>query len=103
MSYFAASGSTHESNLSHRERREVVVEHEAFLGFALEAFQSLHVVAGAEGGRDQRLGFTARKNRAAVGARQDADFNPDVANLIEGAAVGTAFVLNDCVAEDIFA
>ena len=59
------------------ERREVVVQHEALLGFAFEGFEALLVVVGAEGGGDQRLGFAAGEERRTVGAGQNADFDRD--------------------------
>ena len=34
---------------------------------------------------------------------QDADFDPDVADLVEGAAVGAALLVDDLFAEDAFA
>ena len=86
-----------------RKRREVVVQHEALLGFAFEDFEALHVVAGAQGGGDQRLGFAAGEDGRAVGARQDADFDPDIADLVEGAAVGTALLVDHLLAEDALA
>ena len=100
MANFAASRTTQEANLADRERRKVVVQHKALLGLALEAFQTLHVIAGAQSGSDQGLGFTAGKDGRTVSTRQHADFGPNRANLIEGAAVGTAAVLGDFFAEN---
>jgi hypothetical protein len=54
----SATRSAQERDFANRERREVVVQHEALPGFALEGFQALHVFASAERGRNQRLGFT---------------------------------------------
>ena len=79
------------------------MQHEAFLGFAFEDFEALHVVAGAQGGGDQGLGFAAGEDGRSVGAREDADFDPDVANLVEGAAVGTALLVDNLFAENAFA
>ncbi len=76
------------------------MQHEALLGFALEAFQSLHVVAGAEGGRDQCLGFTAGEYGTAVSAGKNSSFNPNLADLVEGASIGTAFVIDHLIAEN---
>ncbi len=72
MADLATSGAAQERYFADREGREVVVQHEALLGFAFEALQSLHVVAGAERGGDERLRFAAGEDGAAVGARQDA-------------------------------
>src|SRR5579864_3565531 len=94
MADFTASGATQKRNFTNRKRRKVIVKHEALLGFAFEDFEALHIVAGAERCRDQGLGFAAGKNRRAVCAGQHADFNPDVANLIESPAIGTAFLID---------
>src|SRR6266849_6648552 len=90
-------------NFSHRKWWEVIVKHEAFLGFALETFEALHVVAGTEGGGNEGLRFAAGEDGAAVGAGQDAGFNPNVADLVEGAAVRTPLVVDDLVAEKALA
>ncbi len=79
------------------------MQHEAFLGFAFETFQPLHVVAGAKGGGDQCLRFAAGEDCAAVGSRQNSGFDPDLADLVEGAAIGTALLLDDLLAEDALA
>ena len=100
---FAAAGATHEANFSDGKRGEIVVEHEALLGFAFETFETLHVVAGTEGGGNQGLSFAAGKNGAAVDAGKDSSFDPDFANLIELASVGAALVIDDLVAENALA
>ena len=76
------------------------MKHETLFGFALEALEALHVIAGAESGGDQRLRFAASEDGAAVRTGQDACLNPDVADLIESATVGTALVVDDLVAEN---
>ena len=99
----ATAGAAQERDFAHRERREVVVQHEALLGFAFEGLQPLHVFAGAERGGDQRLRLAAREDRGAVRARQHADLDPDIADLIELAAVGTAPLFDHLLAEDLLA
>ncbi len=79
------------------------MEHEAFLGFAFEDFEALHVVAGAESGGHQSLSFAAGEDCGAVSTRKDADLDPDVADLVEGASIGTALVVDHVLAEDSFA
>ena len=93
----------HKPNLTHRKRREIVMQHEAFFGFAFEAFEALHVVRGTERGGDQGLSFAAGEDGAAVRAGQNAGFDPDVANFVEGAGVRAAFLLQDFLAEDALA
>ena len=63
---------------------------------------ALLIVLGAERGGDQGLGFSAGEQRGAVRARQHADFDVDLADLVEFAAVGTAAVLEHLFAEDAF-
>src|SRR5208283_3508497 len=100
MADFAASSATHKPNLSNRERGEVIVQHEALLGFAFKALETLHVVAGAERGRNQRLGLTTSEDRAAVRARENTGFDPNFADLVERAAVRTVLVIDYLVAEN---
>ena len=103
MTDLAATGSAQEGDFAHREWREIVVQHEALLGFAFEGLEPLHVIGGAQRGRDQRLGFAASEDRGAVSAWQHADFDPDIANLIELAAVGATLLLDHLLAEDALA
>src|SRR5713101_2334104 len=103
MPNLAPSRPAQKCNFSHRKRREVIVKHEAFLGLTLETFQALHVVAGAEGGGNEGLRFAAGEDGAAVSTGQDAGFDPDVADLIEGAAVRTPLVVDDLIAEETLA
>src|SRR5882724_7055304 len=98
---FTTACAAHEANFANRERREVVVQEEALLAFALEAFEALLVVGGAESGCDQGLGFAACEDGAAVGSRQDAGFDPDVANLVELAVVWTTSGDGNVLAEDL--
>ncbi len=79
------------------------MQHEAFLGFALEAFEALHVVAGAESCCDQGLGFAAGEDCAAVRAGQDSCFDPDFADLVERASIRTPLLIDHCLAEDALA
>ena len=100
---FAAADAGHAARFTDRERREVVVQHEALLLLAFEGFEALRVVVGAECCGDQGLRLAAGEERRAVGAGQHASLNGDGANLVEGAAVGTDAVLGDLLAEDALA
>src|SRR5271166_696639 len=99
MPDFATARAAQERHFTNRERREVVVQHEALLGLALESLQPLHIFAGAQRGRHQCLRFTAGENRRAMRARQDPHFDPNIAYLVELAAVGTPVLLDDLLAE----
>ena len=98
---FAPARAAHEADFAHAERREIVVQHEALEGFArLQQLDALLVVLGAERDRNQRLRFAAREQGRTVGARQNARFDPDLADFVECAAIGTAVVLQHLIAED---
>src|SRR5204863_9445865 len=103
MSNFSTSHIGHSASLAHRERWEVVVQHEVLLLLALKILQPLHVVRGSQSGRDQRLCFTAGKDRRTVGSRKYTGFNGDVANLIELGRFGTLATLSPLPADRPFA
>ena len=95
-------GPAQERHFADRERREVVVEHEALPGLALEALDLLRIVGGAERAGDERLRLAAREHGRAVGARQHAGLDPDRPHLVELAAVEPHAVLEHLVAQDLF-
>src|ERR1039458_4955117 len=101
MPNLAAARSAQECDFADREGREVIVQHEALLGFAFAGPAALHFFAGAKCGGPQRLGLATSKDGRAVSARQHPNFNPDVANLVELAPVGTASVFDHLLAEDL--
>ena len=98
---FAAARTRHATGFADRERREVVVEHEALPRLALEALDLLRIVGGAERAGDERLRFAAREDGRAVRAREDAGLDPDVADLVELAAVEPDAVGEHFFAEDL--
>ncbi len=59
MAGIAARRGTETTDFTDRIRREVVVQHEAFVRQAFETVDHLLAVLGAKGGRAQRLRFTA--------------------------------------------
>src|SRR4029453_16340056 len=67
--------------------REVVVEHKGFFVGALERIDILLVLAGAERGDGKRLRLSAGEQRAAMGARQNADLAFDWPHGLEIAAI----------------
>ena len=97
----APAGAAQELDLAHRERREVVVEHELLVGLLLVLLDELRVAAGAQRDRGQRLGLAAGEQRRAVRARQRADLDRDVADLVERAAVEAAALVEDGAAQDL--
>src|SRR5437660_1137723 len=62
VAHFAPPRAAQERHFTNRERREVVVEHEALPRLALEALDLLRVVGGAERAGDQRLRLAARED-----------------------------------------
>src|SRR5215831_10505747 len=100
MANLSPACATQKCHLSNAKRWKIIVKHEALLGFALETFKTLHVVAGAKSGRDQRLRFATGKDGAAVRARQDSCLDPDFANLIEGPSIRPAMLFGHLLAED---
>ena len=78
MADLAARRRAEASDFAHGVVREVVVQQEATLELALfQVVDELLVFFRAECRRDQRLRFTACKQRRAVRARQPADFAGD--------------------------
>src|SRR3954468_17034097 len=90
----------HEAGLAHRERREVVVVPVELLRLEPEGVEAHLLLQRAERGDGARLRLAAGEERGAVRARRDADLDRDRADLPLGAAVGTALVLGDALADD---
>src|ERR1700730_4559762 len=79
------------------------MQQEATLDLALfDVVHKLLVFLSAKRGRDQRLRFTPRKQRRAVGARQPTYFAGDGANFGKTPAIGTASMVQNIVAKDLF-
>src|SRR5262245_947957 len=96
----APSGGAHAARFADRERREIIVEHEAAFDLAqLQTVDVLHVLRGAERRRDKRLGLAAGEERRTMSTREPAGFDRNRADLGELAAVGTAAVVQNVVAE----
>src|SRR5882762_3220626 len=101
---FAAAGAAKEFHFTDAERREVVVQHEALeLVLREEQVETLHVFLSAKSESGERLGFAASEKRGAVNTREQADFASDLADLIKGAAIGTAALVENVVTEDVLA
>src|SRR5690242_523216 len=104
MADFAASGATQEFNFTDAEWRKIVVQHETIELILLEEkVEALHVFLGAEGERGECLRFAAGEERGTVNAGQQPHFARNFANLVEGAAIGTAAGIQDVVAENVLA
>ena len=90
MADLASPRSALRSGLADRERREVVVQHEALMLLAGDVLDLLLIVAGAECATDQRLGLAAGEDDGAVDAGQGAGLGPDRADFVELPAVEPA-------------
>ena len=97
----APAGAAHASRLAHRERREVVVQHEALFAGAFERVDELLVLAGAERRHDERLRLAAREQRRAVRARQHVHLRQDGAHGLQVAPVDALAGLDDVAAHDV--
>ncbi len=100
MTDFPASYPGHAAHFTHRERREVVVQHETFSGLAFKPLDALSIVRRSQRGGDQRLGLAAGKHGRTVGTRQHADFNRDRADLIKCTSIRTFALVRDEIAQD---
>src|SRR5260370_1796780 len=93
----------HGADFANGERREVVVKHEAALLRGLVALQPLSIVRSAKRRADQGLRLATRKQRRAVNSRQNPNLNRDLANLIERALIRPDALVQNLIAEDVFA
>ena len=89
------------ADFADRIGREVIVQHEARVGEALQPVDHLLGFLGAERGRDDRLGLAAGEQGRSVGARQEADADLDRAHGLGVAAVDAAAFLEDRAADDV--
>src|SRR5690606_1294885 len=96
----AALGRAEAAGFAGGEGRHVVVQHEAIAVFAHDGIDDLLVLLGAQRGDDQRLGFAAREQGAAVSARQHAQADADGAHGTRVAAVDAGFAAQDAGAHD---
>ena len=100
MPDLTTAGAAEEPRLADGERREVVVEVEPLVGLVEQLVHALHVAPGAERHLREDLRLAAREERRAVDAREVVDLRPDLADLVEGAAVDAAAFAEDHLAHD---
>src|SRR5262249_3193495 len=96
----AARRAAEELHFTDREGREIVVEHEALEGLALEVLDLLRLLRGAGGPGDAGLGLAAGEDGRAVRAREHAEVDGDGADGGELTPVEALPFLGDDVAED---
>src|SRR5207253_2772349 len=95
---FATTSATHATTLAHRERREVVVQHEGVFFLAFQGVQQLCVTGGTQSRDYQSLGFTTGEQCRTVGLRQNTDFDVQRTYSAGVAAVDTWLAVNDVFA-----
>ena len=91
----------HAARLPDRERREVVVVHEAAVLLEREVVDPLALLGGAEGEQRHDLRLAAGEEARAVRARADRHLAGDRADLLLGAAVGAALLDRDLLADEV--
>ena len=89
MADVAAAGPADGFDLTDREGREVVLQHELLFELGGQAVDDLLVLSGAQDGDHQGLSFAAGKEGRTVCPRQDADLATDMSQFIGFASVGT--------------
>src|SRR5690606_23082591 len=92
---FTTTSTTHAATLAHRERREVVVQHERVFFLAFQGVQQLCVTGSAQSRDYQGLGFTTGEQRRTVSLGQHADFDVQRAHGASVATVDTWLAVND--------
>ena len=101
MTHFPPPGGAHPAGLADAEGGEVVVQQEALVVLAFEDVHHLLVVAGAQGGHYQGLGFAAGEQGRAVGPGQDTDLRDDGADLVDRPAIDADARLDNITANDL--
>mmetsp|Transcript_3579 Transcript_3579/g.6494 ORF Transcript_3579/g.6494 Transcript_3579/m.6494 type:complete len:499 (+) Transcript_3579:537-2033(+) len=91
----ATTRRAHATRFTDRVGREVVVQQEVGFEVAVQRVDELLVVAGAERRDAERLSLATGEQRGAVGPGQDLGLGHDVTDLVQGATVDTAAVLDD--------
>src|SRR6185369_4821161 len=98
---FAALGRTHHAGLAHRERREVVMQHEGLATLTFQRVDDLSIAARAQRHGDQRLRLAAREQCGTMRARQRAGLHDDGTHGLEIAAVDARLAIQDALAHDL--
>src|SRR5690606_38384629 len=98
---FATLRRAHHARLADAERREVVMEHERFFALAAERIDDLGVTTRTVRRHDQRLRFTARKQRRAVRTREYVRANRDRTDRFHVAPVDAGLACKDASTDDV--
>ena len=98
---FSSTGAPDRPTFPHRERREVVVEHELLAVFVDQSIDTLLIASGTERHRDQRLGLATLEQRRTVHLWQKIGFAVDLSQAGVVAAVGSS-PGDDQLADDLF-
>ena len=98
---FTTARRTEAADFTDRIGREVIVQHEVFVGQAGQPVDHLLGVLGAERGRADRLRFTAGEQRRTVCARQEVHHRLDRTDLRGGTTVDARAILEDRATDDL--
>ena len=101
MADVAALDAAHPARLPDRERREVVVVPVELFRLQAERVEAHLLLERAHRDDAQRLRLPAREQRRAVRARQHADLDRDVADLVLRATVRALLLDRDALADDL--
>ena len=74
------------------------MQQEVRFEIAMQGVDELFIIAGAQRGDDQPLGFATGEQSRSMGARQQAGFADNGADGIQGAAINPAAMLDDIAA-----
>ena len=77
------------------------MQHKVFAICAFQRIDKLLIIARAQSGHDQSLGFTAREQAGAMGARQHTDFRHNRAHIGKAATVNTFFRIKNTATHNV--
>ena len=103
MADFAPARAADAAGFADAEGREVVVQKETLRGFAATVgVDVLRLLDRRERDERQRLRFATLENGRTMGAREDADFARDLAQVLVAAAIHALLLVEDADAEGLF-
>src|SRR5690625_487619 len=101
MADLTAARRSHAPRLAYGIGWEVVVQHEMLAVFTFQRIDDLLILAGSQGGGNQRLGFASGKERRTMGPRQDPRLAHDLADGFGVASVDTRLSSQNLAADHI--
>ena len=103
MADFPPARAAEAAGFADAEGREVVVQKETLRGFAATVgVDVLRFLDRRERGQRHRLRFATLENGRTMGAREDADFARDLAQVVVAAAIDPLLLVENVAAEGLF-